>query len=83
MKMFEYMGVMVPIICSDLSVLREILTNRKNAFLVSPSEPKDGAKRWDLLMNDADLSESIGTQAHMDYRQKYTWGISVWATFHF
>ncbi len=75
MKMFEYMAAGVPIICSDLSVLREILTNRKNAFLVSPSEPKRWCEALDLLTNDVELSESIGTQAHMDYQQKYTWGI--------
>ena len=79
MKMFEYMAAGVPIISSDLPALREILTNGKNALLVSPSEPKRWCEALDLLINEAGLSESIGTQAHLDYRQKYTWGIRAQA----
>ena len=75
MKMFEYMAAGVPVISSDLAVLREILINEKNALLVSPSDPTKWCEALDLLINEAGLSKSIGTQAHMDYLQKYTWGI--------
>ena len=46
MKMFEYMAAGVPVISSDLAVLREILINEKNALLVSPPIPLNGAKHW-------------------------------------
>ena len=36
LKLFEYMSSGVPIISSDLPVLREILEDRRNALLVPP-----------------------------------------------
>lgn len=74
MKMFEYMAAGVPIISSDLPVLREILINEKNALLVSPSDSTKWCEALDRLINNAELSNSIGKQAHLDYLEKYTWG---------
>jgi glycosyltransferase involved in cell wall biosynthesis len=74
MKMFEYMAAGVPIISSDLPVLREILINKKNALLVSPSDSTKWCEALDRLINNPELSNSIGKQAHLDYLEKYTWG---------
>ena len=74
MKMFEYMAAGVPIISSDLPVLREILIDEKNALLVSPSDPTKWCEALDRLINNAELSIAIGKQAHLDYLEKYTWG---------
>ena len=73
MKMFEYMAAGVPIISSDLPVLREILRNEENALLVSPSKHKEWCKALDRLSNDPVLAESIGKCAYSDYKEKYTW----------
>lgn len=73
MKMFEYMAAGVPIISSDLPVLREILRNEENALLVSPSKHKEWCMALDRLSNDPVLAESIGKCAYSDYIEKYTW----------
>ena len=74
MKMFEYMASGVPIISSDLPVLREVLVDRKNAILVSPSDQLEWCGALDLLSSDVCLADSIGNRAHQDYRERYTWG---------
>ena len=75
MKMFEYMAAGVPIISSDLPVLREVLTNKHNALLVSASDPKKWCNALDLLSNDSEFANFLGKQAHSDYLENYTWGI--------
>jgi len=74
MKMFEYMASGVPIISSDLPVLREVLVDGKNAILVSPSEQLEWCGALDRLSSDVSLADSIGNRAHQDYRERYTWG---------
>ena len=73
MKMFEYMASGVPIISSDLPVLREVLENKRNALLVSPSNPLEWCEAVDLLLSDRSLASSIGKKAHEDYECRHTW----------
>jgi len=73
MKMFEYMGAGVPIISSDLPVLREVLSDGENALLVPPSNSESWILALDRLLNDEELSNAIGVCAHNDYKAKYTW----------
>ena len=75
MKMFEYMASGVPIISSDLPVLREVLVDGKNAILVSPSNQLEWCGALDRLSSDVSLANSIGNRAHLDYRERYTWGV--------
>ena len=74
MKMFEYLASGVPIICSDLPVLREILIDCKNALLVPPASTDDWSSALDLLINDNHLARSIGKAAHDQYYHKHTCG---------
>jgi glycosyltransferase involved in cell wall biosynthesis len=74
MKMFEYMAAGVPIISSDLAVLREVLVHEKNALLVTPSDQQEWCGALDRLSSDASLADLIGERAHQDYRERYTWG---------
>ena len=74
MKMFEYMATGLPIISSDLPVLREVLRSEENAILVPPSDFKKWCDVLDRLVDDVDLANSIGKQAYNDYKEKYTWG---------
>ena len=39
LKIFEYMAWGLPVICSDLPVLKEVLSNQYNALLVPPDQP--------------------------------------------
>ena len=75
MKMFEYMASGLPIISSDLPVLREVLDDMRNAILVSPTDPQEWCYALDRLVDNIDLAQSIGKQAYNDYKEKYTWGV--------
>ena len=73
MKMFEYMGSAVPIISSDLPVLREILRDGQNALLVPPADPNSWIQAMDRLLSDQNLCMKIGSNAYKAYKSKHTW----------
>lgn len=73
MKMFEYMATGVPIISSDLPVLREVLQDEKNALLVPPDKSDSWVTALDRLLSDKKFADSIGICAHNDYKRKHTW----------
>lgn len=72
MKMFEYMASGRVIISSDLPVLKEILTNRRNAYLVQPdcvSEWMDTIQYISCHRNEAVM---IAAQSREDVKA-YSW----------
>lgn len=73
MKMFEYLAAGVPIISSDLSVLNEVLIDGKNSLLVPPDNVDKWIAALDLLADNKDMANSIGTFAHRQYRDQHTW----------
>ena len=72
MKMFEYMSFGVPIISSDLPVLREVL-NSQNSVLVEPSNVKNWNDALVNLRNNRSLRSKIATNAKKDHKNHYTW----------
>lgn len=73
MKMFEYLAVGVPIISSDLPVLREVLTDGRNALLVKADDAGQWVAALDSLISNSHYANSIGEFAHQEYRAKHTW----------
>jgi len=73
MKMFEYMSVGVPIISSNLTVLREVLKNEENCILVKPNDIEEWSNAIERLSSSSGLSERLGNNAFNDYYSKYTW----------
>lgn len=73
MKMFEYLASGVPIIASDLLVLREVLEHDRNALLVAPERSDDWVAALDRLMGDPELARRLGDQGHADYLACHTW----------
>jgi hypothetical protein len=73
MKMFEYLAAGVPIISSDLPVLREVLENERNALLVDAENAAKWVAALDSLILNPDYANSIGERAHQQYKNKYTW----------
>lgn len=73
MKMFEYMACAVPIISSDLEVLREVLQDSVNALLVKPDDACEWSAALERLHADKALAAKIAEQACRDYRTHYTW----------
>lgn len=75
MKMFEYMATGVPIISSDIPVLREVLRNGENAILVPHDDTLEWCNALDRLNENSNLADNIGRQAYYDYKKKYTWKV--------
>ena len=73
MKLFEYMAARKPIVCSDLSVIREVLQDGRNALLVAPSDLKGWLAALERLSRDESLRKSLAATAFADLEQKYTW----------
>lgn len=72
MKMFEYMSFGVPIISSDLPVLREVL-NSQNSLLVEPANIKSWNDALMKLRYDISFRSKIATKAKNDHKNYYTW----------
>jgi glycosyltransferase involved in cell wall biosynthesis len=77
MKMFEYMATARPIIASDLPVIREILTDGKNAILVKCDDTQEWKKAINSLIRNREFAENIGKNARNDVENNYTWDIRV------
>ena len=73
MKMFEYMASGVPLVSSDLPVLREVLEEGRNALLVAPGDPRAWVAAVDRLAFDPGFAAYLGANAHADYKKLYTW----------
>jgi len=73
MKMFEYLGAGVPIISSDLPVLREVLRDGHNCLLAPPSDAGAWVAALARLGNDPELAARVGATAHTQYEQQHTW----------
>jgi glycosyltransferase involved in cell wall biosynthesis len=72
LKLFEYMAAGKAILCSDLPVLREILTDGENAVL----RPPDNLDAWvDALrcLGEAAERKRLGDRARADFQNKFTW----------
>ena len=73
LKMFEYMSSGVPIISSNLQVLREVLEDRKNSILV----PADNINAWQqalrLLSSNPYLGRIISNNAYRQFYKNHTW----------
>ena len=75
MKMFEYMSAGVPIISSDLPVLREILVDGKNCLLVKPDDIEGWSNGLRRILDSSELKERLGMNAYDEYLREHTWKI--------
>ena len=73
MKMFEYMAAGVPIVSSDLPVLREVLSHDVNALLVPPDDVDAWGEAIDRLLSDTALSRRLASTAYSQYERQHTW----------
>lgn len=77
MKMFEYMSFGKAIIASKLEVLKEVLVNRNNSILVSPTNTTEWVNAVAELQNDIELYRRVSSNAKKDLEEKYTWDSRV------
>ena len=75
LKVFAHMASNIPIIASDLSVLREVL-NENNSVLVEPDNSESLASGILKILENKNLAEEISKQAFEDVKN-YTWNKRV------
>jgi glycosyltransferase involved in cell wall biosynthesis len=73
LKIFEYMALGKAIVCSDLPVLREVLTDQRNALLVPPEDVTAWAAAVRRLQVDESLRQRLGDAARNDFLAQYSW----------
>lgn len=70
--MIEAMAAKTPVICSDLPVLQDIVTDHKSALLFKTGNPLDLAMKINTLLVDDSLSCKIAESAYKIVKAKYT-----------
>ena len=73
LKMFEYMASGVPLISSDLPVLREVLQHEENALLVQPDDTDSWLAAVDKMIEDKEFASRLANSAYIQYRNHHTW----------
>ncbi len=73
LKIFEYMSWGLPVLCSDLPVLREVLVDKSNALLLPPDSVDSWAEALKTLQKDLELRRSLANRARQDFLDHYSW----------
>lgn len=71
-KVFEIMAIEKPLITMRSRANEELFTNKKNAILVTPGNPKELAAAILSLKKDAKLREKIAKNSYNLFREKFT-----------
>ena len=72
LKIFEYMSCARPILASNHKVLKEVLTNNKNAILCNPNKIDEWIKAI-IILKRSKLRLRLSNQVYNDFINKYTW----------
>lgn len=75
LKIFEYMAAGKPIVCSDLPVLREILTDGVNALLAPPADIDAWVRAIERLIGDGALRAALAREALETLRSTYSYDV--------
>lgn len=75
LKIFESMACQVPLIASDLPVVREILEDEVEAKLIRPDRPAELARAIRLITDYPEYGERLATNAFRKLEARYTWDI--------
>lgn len=73
LKIFEYMAAGKPIICSNITVLREVLQHNFNAILCEHNRQDIWLNELEKLRDNKDFRNYIGENALNDFQRQYTW----------
>lgn len=73
LKVFEYMAAGKVILCSDLPVLREVLTDGVNSLLCRPDDLNDWVIKLRSINDNEELRLELAQNALNDLESNYTW----------
>jgi glycosyltransferase involved in cell wall biosynthesis len=73
LKVFEYMAHSKPIVCSDLPVIREVLTHEVTALLVPPDDIDAWSTALARLRADEALARNLSASAYKEIQSKFSY----------
>lgn len=73
LKLFEYMASGNAIVCSDIPVLREVMTHGHNCLMCPPQDLGAWRQALAQLRDDKPLRQRLATNALSRLENKYTW----------
>lgn len=76
-SVLEAMACGLPIVGSDISGIKEVVTHGQNGFLVPPRDPKALANAILTLLEDDRLRRRLGSNARDLMTRKYSWDIII------
>lgn len=72
-KLFEYMAAGKPIVAARIGQIADVLEHKKTGLLYGPGNFAEMQICIESLINDKKYRDSIGQNAQLEFKQKYTW----------
>lgn len=72
-KIFEYMVAGIPVVASDLYLLRKVVEINNCGICVNPQDPKEIAKAIEYLIEHPEEAEKMGENGRKAVLNKYNW----------
>ena len=74
-KLFEYMGAGLPIVCSDFPLWKEIVENTGCGICVNPKDDLKVKERVGFLLDNPEIAKSMGDKGKELVNSKFNWEI--------
>jgi glycosyltransferase involved in cell wall biosynthesis len=72
-KLFEYMAMAKAIVASELGQIGDVITHRKNGYLVEPGNIEMLVAALIEIADQPALRQQLGEQARLTAEKNYTW----------
>lgn len=72
-KLFEYMALELPVICSDFPLYRSVVENEDCGLLVNPLNVREICEAIKFLLNNPEEAKRKGKNGRKAVEQKYNW----------
>ena len=66
------MAAGLPVITTDKGSIKEMITHRKNGFIISPRSPHEIAEKIAVLIENKNLREKMGEKNHRRVKEEFT-----------
>lgn len=73
LKIFEYMMVGIPVICTDFDLWKEIVEGNNCGICVNPYDSREIVKAINYLMDNKDVAIKMGDNGREAVRKFYNW----------
>ena len=77
LKILESMASGVAVVASNVAPVRELITDRRDGWLVHPERPSELARALRILLDDRALAQRLGAEARRTIESRFTWSRSL------